>query len=267
MPNRGLMANLFLPSTAAGLPPEVQQGLINDATRRAGLEMLARAQDPNIGRSLASFVGIGRDVAQQGAYDYLNQQQRQQQIDAQVDAQEALAEQRRERARIEREQATQKVNALKRNEAGIAQLRQELVGAGIDASLWPKEQVLQAHEELIQRRFDELHPEPLTPAQEQYGELTRGQQALTARELDLRSQGTYAQAPSRAQAPAPTSVDTSPEAAGSSPAGTPDPVMSRAVVNQLLTTRPDLAAAIEAARGQNVSDAEILATLRSRGLL
>lgn len=165
------MGSLFGGQHLAGLDPSTQRGLISDSARAAGLQLLMQAQNPNLTEALGSAVAAGRETAVGGA-DYARQvsrqealdQQRQEQLELQRESTEALIDQRRQKAELERRQATQKVNALKRNEVGVQQLRQELVQAGFkEAAMWNKEQVESTHKELIERRFEKMFPDPVKP--------------------------------------------------------------------------------------------------------
>lgn len=259
------MGGLFGGTHMQGLPEETRRGLISDAARRFGLELLAGAQDVNVGQTFANALGAGQDYAVQGA-QYMRGLERQQQFDAQ------RTEQHEERMRRLREETRRRMEAEGDRAQTVATARQRLAEFGVDVSGLDDDAVLDTTADLIASQVEAqaaaAFPTPLTPAEEQYAELTRGQQDLTARELDLREAGKYAQAPARQPAPAAQPTPAQPAGTGASvPVGTPDPVMSKAIVDGLLANRPELAKAIQAARAERVPDAEILATLRERGLL
>lgn len=108
----GVLAGLFGGQSPYPVDPQVQQGLLGDAGRSAGIALLANAMNPNIGQGLAAALAAGRQTYQGGAQEAYQVGRRQEQDkqfqqfrEAQIQAQEALAEQRRQDAERERKES------------------------------------------------------------------------------------------------------------------------------------------------------------------
>lgn len=204
----GLFGNVFLPSTASGLPADTRRGLMQDAWRQFGMAGLANVLNPNPAQGLAAALAAGQQAGQAGAYDAIALQRQQEQGAQQAEQHEA-------RMRQLREDARRRLAAEGEREENIRIGRQRLGEAGVDASGLDDDGVLDAVADLIAQQVDArataMFPTPLTLEQRQYGELTRGQQGLSARELDLREAGKYAQRPARAQ-PTGSGIDKSTQA-------------------------------------------------------
>lgn len=168
MPGQGLMAGLFSSPAMQGLPEETRRGLVDAATREMGLRILAGAQSPNIGATLAGAVGAGRDVAAQGA-DYQRQIARQQEADdLRRQSAEALIESRQQAAEQARLKAQREAAELAKTQEGVQFMRQRLTSMGMDATSWPDKQVEKAFEDVASRhleeRLDAMYPDPVKPA-------------------------------------------------------------------------------------------------------
>lgn len=105
---------LFGGATPYPISPSAQPGLMQDAWRQFGLQLLANAQNQNVGQGLAAALASGRQAYAGGAeqaYQVGREQkqdkQYQQYREAQIQASEALAEQREQDADTARKQAEQ----------------------------------------------------------------------------------------------------------------------------------------------------------------
>lgn len=113
-----IVQGLFGGGTPYPVSPAVQPGLMQDAWRQFGVQLLANAQNPDIGQGLAAALAAGQQAYSGGAeqaYQVGRQQQQDKQYQefrrAQIQAAEALAEQRRQDAETKRRRAEEAAEA------------------------------------------------------------------------------------------------------------------------------------------------------------
>lgn len=120
---------LFGGATPYPVSPQMQPGLMQDAWRQFGVQLLANAQNPNVGQGLAAALASGRQAyagGAQEAYQVGRQEKQDKQYqqfrDAQIQAAEALAEQRRQDAETARRQAEEDAETRARTGEEIRQI-------------------------------------------------------------------------------------------------------------------------------------------------
>lgn len=322
----GVLAGLFGGASPYPVDPQMQQGLLGNAGRQAGIALLANAMNPNIGQGLAAALAAGQQAYQGGAQQAYQVGRQEEQDEAMRQYREAQttrwkalagAEESEREAAISAAKEVARMRGLLREKdpraefLGADQVR-ELYGRMVEEGMFPEEPEAKRQYDpnrgvivdVTEGTFDpvaglppkqykpaagarDAEPEALSPSRlsTRLGQLIDG---LTEQyENRINPDGTVPPMPPyhviRSQAeqmlaqevaavgrasgqPAPAPQTGSPPGGGGAPPKI-DAAMTKAIVDNLVATRVDLKDAIEAARGQDVSDAEILETLRSRGVL
>lgn len=144
--------------------PSMQPGLMQDAWRQFGLQLLSQAQNQNVGQGLASALAAGRQAYAGGAEQayQVGREQDRDQLNREV--LESRSETYRARADTERQEAQAMVEEMASDERGVETMRSQLVEAGFpNAALWGRKQVEGAFKKLIDERFEQRSPEQQEP--------------------------------------------------------------------------------------------------------
>lgn len=131
----GVLAGLFGGASPYPVDPQMQQGLLGDAGRAAGIALLSQAMNPNIGQGLAAALAAGRQTYQGGAQEAYQVGRQEEQDRAyreyqqsRAEAAQALSESRRaeaqagaEEAEAQAERVDQAIAALRERDPDAAQ--------------------------------------------------------------------------------------------------------------------------------------------------
>lgn len=124
----GVLAGLFGGASPHPVDPQMQQGLLGDAGRAAGIALLSQAMNPNIGQGLAAALAAGQQTYQGGAREAYQVGRQEEQDRAyreyqqsRAEAARALAESRRAEAQAGAEEAEAQAERV---EQALADLRE-----------------------------------------------------------------------------------------------------------------------------------------------